>query len=88
MTSIPSQNGTFMIDGSVALRDINRQLHWQLPENGPKTLNGLITERLENIPDNSVGLSIGDYRMEILQTKDNMIKSVRIWQHDKQPTID
>lgn len=84
----PQPDGTFMIDGSVALRDINRQLHWQLPENGPKTLNGLITERLENIPDNSVGLSIGDYRMEILQTKDNMIKSVRIWQHDKQPTID
>ena len=80
----PQADGTFMIDGSVALRDINRQLHWQLPENGPKTLNGLITERLENIPDSSVGLSIGDYRMEILQTKDNMIKSVRIWRLDGQ----
>ena len=81
----PQADGTFVIDGSVALRDINRQLLWQLPEDGPKTLNGLITEWLENIPDNSVGLSLGDYRMEILQTKDNMIKSVRIWQLDSQP---
>ena len=82
----PQADGTYVIDGSVALRDINRQLLWQLPEDGPKTLNGLITEWLENIPDNSVGLSLGDYRMEILQTKDNMIKSVRIWQVGSQPT--
>lgn len=81
----PQPDGTHVIDASVALRDINRQLEWELPENGPKTLNGLITERLENIPDNSVGLSIGAYRMEILQTKDNMIKSVRIWQIEEQP---
>ena len=75
----PQNDGTYVIDGSVALRAINRQLLWKLPEDGPKTLNGLITERLENIPDNSVCLSIGQYRMEILQTKDNMVKSVRIW---------
>ncbi|SDR77120.1 Mg2+ and Co2+ transporter CorB, contains DUF21, CBS pair, and CorC-HlyC domains [Halopseudomonas litoralis] len=75
----PQDDGTYVIDGSVALRAINRQLLWKLPEDGPKTLNGLITERLESIPDNSVCLSIGHYRMEILQTKDNMIKSVRIW---------
>lgn len=75
----PQPDGTHVIDGSVALRDINRQLGWQLPEDGPKTLNGLITERLEHIPDTSVGLTIGNYRMEILQTKDNMIKSVRLW---------
>ena len=82
----PQADGTYVIDASVALRDINRQLLWQLPEDGPKTLNGLITEWLEHIPDNSVGLSLGDYRMEILQTKDNMIKSVRIWQIGSQPT--
>lgn len=81
----PQADGSFVIDGSVYLRDINRQLLWQLPEDGPKTLNGLITERLEHIPDNSVGMSLGDYRMEILQTKDNMVKSVRIWQLDAKP---
>ncbi|PRB77500.1 HlyC/CorC family transporter [Pseudomonas sp. MYb185] len=84
----PQGDGTYVIDGSVTLRAINRQLLWRLPEDGPKTLNGLITERLENIPDNIVGLSIGQYRMEILQTKDNMIKSVRIWQLDLQPAAD
>ena len=76
----PQADGSHVIDGGVALRAINRQLLWQLPEDGPKTLNGLITERLESIPENSVGLSVGQYRMEILQTKDNMVKSVRIWQ--------
>lgn len=81
----PQTDGSYVIDGSVYLRDINRQLLWQLPEDGPKTLNGLITEQLEDIPDNSVGISLGDYRMEILQAKDNMIKSVRIWQIDAQP---
>ena len=75
----PQADGSYVIDGSVALRAINRQLLWTLPEDGPKTLNGLITERLESIPENSVGLSVGQYRLEILQTKDNMIKSVRIW---------
>lgn len=78
----PQADGTFLIDGSVYLRDINRQLHWNLPEDGPKTLNGLITERLEHIPDSSIGLSIDGYRMEILQIKDNMVRSVRIWPVD------
>src|SRR5690606_41495967 len=75
----PQEDGTFVIDGSVYLRDINRQLQWHLPEDGPKTLNGLIPERLEHIPDSSIGLSIHGYRMEILHTKDNMVRSVRIW---------
>ncbi len=81
----PQADGSHVIDGGVALRAINRQLLWQLPEDGPKTLNGLITERLESIPENSVGLSVGQYRMEILQTKDNMVKSVRIWQVEPRP---
>ena len=75
----PQPNGSFVIDGSSAIRAINRQLQWKLPADGPKTLNGVITEQLESIPETSVCLSIGQYRMEILQTKDNMVKSVRIW---------
>ncbi|MFZ2290607.1 MAG: transporter associated domain-containing protein, partial [Halopseudomonas yangmingensis] len=51
----------------------------------PKTLNGLITEQLESIPDTSVCLSIGNYRMEILQIKDNMVKSVRVWPRKLSP---
>jgi Mg2+/Co2+ transporter CorB len=82
---LPSQDihaqddGRFVIEGSSAIRAINRQLKWKLPADGPKTLNGLITEQLESIPETSVCLTIGPYRMEILQTKDNMVKSVRVW---------
>ncbi len=75
----PQDDGRFVIEGSTAIRAINRQLKWKLPADGPKTLNGLITEQLESIPETSVCLTIGHYRMEILQTKDNMVKSVRVW---------
>lgn len=75
----PQDDGTVVIEGASAIRAINRQLKWKLPADGPKTLNGLITEQLESIPETSVCLTIGRYRLEILQTKDNMVKSVRVW---------
>ena len=82
----PQEDGSFVIDGSAAIRDINKQLQWKLPADGPKTLNGLITEQLESIPESSVCLTIGMYRLEILQTKDNMVKSVRVFSRvDHQP---
>lgn len=74
----PQEDGSYVIEGGAAIRDINKQLQWKLPADGPKTLNGLITEQLESIPESAVCLTIGMYRLEILQTKDNMIKSVRI----------
>jgi Mg2+/Co2+ transporter CorB len=55
-------------------------LGWALPCEGPKTLNGLITEALESIPDCAVCLQIGDYRLEILSTEDNRVKRVRAWE--------
>jgi Mg2+/Co2+ transporter CorB len=75
----PQNDGRFVIEGGSAIRAINRQLKWKLPADGPKTLNGLITEQLESIPETSVCLTVGSYRMEILQTKDNMVKSVKVW---------
>ncbi|MCY1265324.1 hypothetical protein D9M70_137030 [compost metagenome] len=75
----PQTDGTYVIDGSANLRDINRSLGWQLPSDGPKTLNGLVTEALEQIPDCAVCLKIGRYRLEILQSGENRVKSVRIW---------
>ena len=57
-----------------------RRRGWHLPSDGPKTLNGLITEALESIPDSSVCLKIGPYRLEILQAAENRVKSVRVWQ--------
>ena len=75
----PQDDGTLVIDGAAYLRDVNRALGWQLPCNGPKTLNGLITEALEHIPDSGICLQIGNYRLEILQATDNRVKSVRAW---------
>lgn len=75
----PQDDGTLVIDGAAYLREVNRALGWQLPCNGPKTLNGLITEALEHIPDSGICLQINQYRLEILQAADNRVKSVRAW---------
>lgn len=78
----PQDDGTLVIDGAAYLREVNRALGWQLPCEGPKTLNGLITEALEHIPDSGICLQIGQYRLEILQAADNRVKSVRAWVAD------
>lgn len=75
----PQDDGTHVLDGSSSIREVNRALGWHLPTNGPKTLNGLLMEALENIPDTQVGIRLYGYCAEILQTKDNQIKSVRMW---------
>ncbi|MCH8497119.1 MAG: HlyC/CorC family transporter [Marinobacter sp.] len=72
---IPQEDGTFIIDGSAQLRSINKTLGWKLPTDGPKTLNGLITEALEAIPENNVCLRLHGIRVEVLQIKDNVIKA-------------
>jgi Mg2+/Co2+ transporter CorB len=72
---IPQDDGTFIIDGTTAVRTINKTLGWKLPVDGPKTLNGLITEALENIPDTNVCLRVGGHRTEVLQIKDNVVKA-------------
>lgn len=74
----PEKDGSYIIAGSANLREINRTLKWDLPSRGTKTLNGLILEMLESIPESSVCLQIDDYLIELLQIKDNSIKSVRI----------
>jgi Mg2+/Co2+ transporter CorB len=83
----PQADGTQIIDGTANIRDLNKALNWQLPCDGPKTLNGLITEVLENLPDSSVCLKVGRYRLEVLQMADNRVKTVRIWPANlSQPT--
>lgn len=75
---IPQDNGSFLIDGTTTIRSINKALHWSLPTNGPKTLNGLITESLENIPEAQVCLYLSGHRAEIRLIKDNIVKTVQI----------
>ncbi|MDP6375533.1 MAG: HlyC/CorC family transporter [Pseudomonadales bacterium] len=72
------QDGWYLIDGTTVLRDINRALGWNLPTTGPKTLNGLVLEHLETLPESNLGLQIGTYRFETLQIKDNLIKHIKV----------
>lgn len=74
---VRQDDGSFMIDGSATLRDINRELDWELPASGPKTLNGLILERLETMPEPGMTLKLDNYTLEITQVTDNAVKSVR-----------
>ncbi len=72
------EDGTYLVDGGANIRVLNRTLSWNLPTDGPKTLNGLITEHLESIPTPATSLRIGDYTIEVLHTTDNAVKTARI----------
>jgi len=76
----PQKDGSYLINGSANIREINRNNHWQLPTDGPKTINGLILEFLESIPNPGVSLRIQDYVIEVVQTNNNTIRTVRIRQ--------
>lgn len=78
-------DGSYLIDGGAHVRDINQQLNINLPTSGPRTINGLILEHLEMIPESGTSLKIDKYPMEIMQTKDKMIKTVRIKLEQIQP---
>jgi Mg2+/Co2+ transporter CorB len=71
-------DGSWLIDGSTSIRDINRLLHWQLSTDGPKTLSGLIMETLETIPESLLSVRLGSYRVEVIQIKDNTVKVARL----------
>ncbi|MGD8407296.1 MAG: HlyC/CorC family transporter [Thiohalophilus sp.] len=72
------EDGTFLVDGSITIRELNKALQWDLPTEGPKTLNGLILEYLEHIPDPGTSLLIADYPIEIVQTTGSAVKTVHI----------
>ena len=78
----PQDDGSFLIDGSASIRDINRVLTWELDSSGAKTLNGLITELLESIPETAVCLNLNGYYAEIVSVKDNVIRTVKMWRGD------
>ena len=72
------QDGTYMVSGAANVRELNRMMNWRLPTDGPKTLNGLILERLETIPEAGATLQLAGYLLEIVQTADNAVRSVRV----------
>ncbi|SEQ31262.1 Mg2+ and Co2+ transporter CorB, contains DUF21, CBS pair, and CorC-HlyC domains [Amphritea atlantica] len=73
----PQADGSYFIDGTANIRDVNKSLNWNLPTDGPKTINGLVMEILEAIPDANICMLIGNYRIETLQVSDNQIKTIR-----------
>jgi len=74
----PDSNGSFVVNCTANVRVLNRTMNWDLPTDGAKTLNGLILEYLETIPEPGTGLKLNGYPIEILQTGDNAVKTVRI----------
>ena len=78
MDIMPQADGSYLVDGSMIIREVNRRLKWELPTEGPKTLSGLILEEIQTIPNTNVGLSIENYRIETVLIKDNVIKLAKV----------
>ncbi len=76
---IPQDDGSYLIDGGTFIRDINRNLDWDLPQDGPKTLNGLAMEYLESIPDAHIGFALDGYRFETTDLTEKMIAWLRVY---------
>jgi len=75
---IEQSDGSFLIDGGTSIREINRVLSWDLDSSGAKTLNGLLMEILQSIPDSSVGIELNGYYAEIVHVKENVIRTVKM----------
>jgi len=75
----PQTDGSVFIDGSSTIRELNRKMNWQLPTKGPKTINGLILEYLEDIPEAGTSLRLGSYIIEIVQLSNNAVTRVHIY---------
>ena len=72
------KDGSYLIDASISVREVNKRLEWDLPLSGPKTLNGLILENTETIPEANISLEIENYLIETVLIKDNMIKFAKV----------
>ncbi|HEY0433045.1 MAG TPA: transporter associated domain-containing protein, partial [Chitinophagaceae bacterium] len=77
------EDGSIIVEGGTLLRDMNRKLGYKFPLDGPKTLNGLILEHFQDIPESGTSLRLAGYPIEVLQTQDRVIKSVRLLPQDK-----
>ena len=85
------KDGSYLIDASISLRELNKKLDWELPINGAKTLNGLIIDKIETIPENNIKIEIENYLIETVLIRNNMIKIARVLQlktEDEEPEID
>lgn len=74
----PQPDGSVLVDGGITIREMNKEMSWHFPTDGPKTLNGLILETLEDLPQEKISLRIAGYPIELIDISDNMIKTVRV----------
>ncbi|MCL1138888.1 HlyC/CorC family transporter [Shewanella pneumatophori] len=74
----PQQDGSFLIEASINIRDLNKEMAWHFPIDGPKTINGLVLEYLEDIPEPNTSMRLYGYPLEVIDVADNMIKTVRV----------
>jgi Mg2+/Co2+ transporter CorB len=81
----PQPDGSYVVEGGMLLRELNRKLGFAFPLDGPKTLNGLILEHLQDIPEPNTSVRIAGHPLEIVQTQDRVIKSVRLVAPEKTP---
>jgi Mg2+/Co2+ transporter CorB len=75
---VPEEDGSFLVSGTTSVRDLNRALDMELPTDGPKTLNGLVLEYLEAIPEPGTSVLLAGYPIDIVQTKGNLVKTLRV----------
>ncbi len=78
-------DGSVLVDGSANLRELNRRLGLSLPIDGPKTINGLILEYLQDIPETGVAMRIADTPIEVVQTQDRMVRTARLFRTGAPP---
>ncbi len=81
-------DGSYLVSGSTHIREINRTLGWNLPMNGPKTLNGLILEHMEIIPEPGTSLMIERHPIEITRTQNNAVQMTRMKPAIPEPSND
>jgi Mg2+/Co2+ transporter CorB len=75
---IKLKDGSILTDGNSKIRDLNNYVNWEIPETNSKTINGLITEYLDQIPQANLCIEIDNYRFEILELEDNLISKIKI----------
>ncbi len=80
-------DNSYLIDGNTHIRDINRALDWKLPIDGPKTLNGLILEHMEIIPQNGTSLMVDNYTIEIMRSTNNAVQTARLQDTSDRPEV-
>jgi Mg2+/Co2+ transporter CorB len=80
---VAQPDGSYIIDGTANIRDINKEMSWHFPTDGPKTLNGLILEYLEEIPVSNISLKIAGHPLEVLAIENNVIQRVRVQATEK-----